>query len=51
MDDGRKKLNICLTVVVLLAVCAGLVYWGWSTYQADPTISEGTLIAVVRSWL
>lgn len=51
MDDGRKKLNLCLMLIVILAVCVGVLYWGWSCYQKDATVSEGTLIAVVRTWL
>ena len=51
MDDGRKKLNLCLILIVILAVCVGVIYWGWSCYQKDATVSEGTLIAVVRTWL
>ena len=51
MDDGRKKLNLCLMLIVILAVCVGVIYWGWSCYQKDATVSEGTLIAVVRTWL
>ena len=36
---------------VYMAVCVGVIYWGWSCYQKDATVSEGTLIAVVRTWL
>ncbi|MCI8293019.1 MAG: hypothetical protein HFH53_05730 [Hespellia sp.] len=53
MDDGRKKLRICLTAVVFLAVAAGVFYYCWYGNQSGTTVSEGTLIAIdgVRSWL
>ncbi len=41
MRDGKKKVWICLLVVVLAAVVAGLLYW-LSTPQAPST--EGFLI-------
>lgn len=41
MDDGRKKVWICLLVIVLAAVVIGILY-----YLSTPTVenSEGFLI-------
>lgn len=46
MDRGRLKLRICLTVVLLLAVAAGVIYYCWYMPKTGETINEGTLITI-----
>ena len=46
MDNGRKKLRVCFTLAVFLAVAVGVLYYCWYSPQKGETVSEGTLIAV-----
>lgn len=43
MDNGRRKVRICLLTIVLAAVVIGSAYYWYSSEQKLPE-SEGTLI-------
>ena len=43
MEEGRRKIRICLLCVVMAAVLAGLIYYFSETYQIQ-NISDGTLV-------
>lgn len=45
MDEARKKLRICLLLVVIVAIAAGCIYY-IEEIRAGETISEGTLVMV-----
>lgn len=43
MDAARRKLRICLILVVLAAVVVGVIYYFTDVYGHDQ-VSEGTLV-------
>lgn len=43
MDEGRRKVRICLVTLVLAAVVIGSAYYWYSSDEHFPD-SEGTLI-------
>lgn len=44
MESGRRKIRICLTIMVLIAVVAGICYYYSSAGKADRYKSDGTLV-------
>lgn len=47
MEDGRKKLRICLTCVVVAAIVIGIFYYYYGTSGSE-TVSEGALITATK---
>lgn len=43
MDEGRRKVRVCLVTIVLAAVVIGSAYYWYSSNEQFPD-SEGTLI-------
>lgn len=43
MEEGRRKVRICLLCVVMAAVLVGLIYYFTEIYQTT-NISGGTLV-------
>ena len=43
MDEGRRKVRVCLVTIVLAAVVIGSAYYWYSSGEQFPD-SEGTLI-------
>ncbi len=44
MKDGRKKLKICLALMLIAAIAAGAVYYFRYMPRSGEKINEGTLI-------
>ena len=44
MDDGRKKLKICLALMLIAAIAAGVVYYFKYMPRSGEKVNEGTLI-------
>lgn len=47
MQEGRKRVRICLICIVFLAVVAGMFYYYYEM-QTEITGEEGTLISQVE---
>lgn len=47
MDAARRKLRVCLTLVVLVAIIVGLIYYFTDVYGQDK-VSEGTLVQMTE---
>ncbi len=43
MEEARRKLRICLAVVVMAAVIAGCIYY-FGEIQGSGHVDEGTLV-------
>lgn len=43
MDEAKKRLRICLLLVVIAAIAAGCIYY-IEEMRAGDTISDGTLV-------
>ena len=51
MEEGRKRVHYCLTIVVLTAIVMGLVYY-YGQRQGQTTVTEGTLITITNpGWI
>ena len=48
MEEARKKLRLCLALVVALAVIAGLIYY-FGDAKKGRDMSEGTLVKKTES--
>lgn len=46
MDDGRKKLKICLVLMLLAAITAGVIYYCRYMPRSGERVNEGTLIVI-----
>ncbi len=44
MEEGRRKIRICLTIIVLAAVVVGICYYYSSAGKVDRYESDGTLV-------
>ena len=44
MDDGRKKLKICLALMLIAAIAAGAIYYFKYMPYSGEKVNEGTLI-------
>lgn len=44
MEEGRRKIRICLTIIVLAAIITGVCYYYSSAGKADRYESDGTLV-------
>ena len=44
MDDGRKKLKLCLALMLIAAITAGAVYYFKYMPHSGEKVNEGTLI-------
>lgn len=44
MEDGRRKIRICLISIVLAAVVIGICYYYGSSSEQQKYSTEGTLI-------
>ena len=49
MEEGRRKIRLCLFCVVMTAVLLGLIYYFTEMYQTE-NISEGTLVYSTRNY-
>ena len=43
MDDGRKKIRVCLLAVVLMAITSGVLYYYFGQAKAAPQ-DDSTLV-------
>ncbi len=43
MDEARRKLRLCLIIVVLAAVAVGVIYYFTDVYGQNK-VSDGTLV-------
>lgn len=48
VEKAKRRIRVCLLIVVLAAVCIGIVYYCY-TIKGGDSITEGTLIANVRT--
>lgn len=44
MEEGRRKIRICLTIIVLAAIITGVCYYYSSAGKAERYETEGTLV-------
>lgn len=44
MEKARKRVNLCVFVVVLTAIVIGILYY-YGEIHGQPTVSDGTLIS------
>lgn len=44
VEKAKRRIRVCLLIVVLAAVCIGIVYYCYNIKGGD-SITEGTLIA------
>ena len=49
MEEGRRKVRLCLFYVVTAAVLAGLIYYFTEIYQTTK-ISDGTLVYMMQDY-
>lgn len=48
MEDARKKLRVCLILVVAVAIIFGVIYY-WGDVKGQGSVSEGTLVINEKS--
>lgn len=50
MEKARRRIRLCLLLVVLAAVCVGIAYYYYNVGSGSD-ITQGTLIAnVINGW-
>lgn len=48
MEEARKKIRLCLLIVVLVAVCVGVIYYFQEVKEKHET-SDGVLVFIESS--